>query len=112
MCIPGVPYSEPAFSSVDPIDCTTDLKAQEVIGLAYLITTAQYLKVIESEGGGIAYADVELDAEPITDDDENTTGSRFKVRTLQGTLKRIPAARPSPRYMVCAMIVLELLNEL
>lgn len=100
MSVPGLPYSEPAFSSIEPLDSTTDLKAPEVTGVAYRITKNQYKKVIGSEGGGIAYLDIAINAVPVSGTDESKTGSPLRVRTLQGVMERTPPGRPSKRYMV------------
>jgi len=65
----GTPYHEPAFASIRPIDIGEE-KARDVEGVAYLITPRQYDAVIGLEGGGMAYADIELDAEPVSGEDD------------------------------------------
>lgn len=100
--IPGTPYSEPAYTSIRPIT-GTDFKAREVIGLAYLITAEQYVHLVASEGGGIAYVDIAIPAIPATPKDEGLTGPRFVVRTLGTIMKRDPQASPSQRYMVSVL---------
>jgi hypothetical protein len=99
--IPGTPYSEPAFTSIRPITGTEDPKTtEEVLGVAYLITAEQYVRVVASEGGGIAYADIAVPALPMTNKDQEIVGEKFVVRTLATVLRRVPEARPSARYMV------------
>lgn len=98
--IPGTPYSEPAYTSIRPITDVDDEKTREVIGLAYLITAEQYVHLVASEGGGIAYADIAAPAIPATESDELITGSEFVVRTLGTILRRVPSSSPSARYMV------------
>ena len=102
MSIPGVPYSEPAFSSLRKAVAGDDEADQipDVIGVAYLVTPAQYSKIKASEGGGSAYADVALTAKPLTKDDMTQFGMQNEVRTLVGLMRRNPCARPSERYMV------------
>ena len=100
MEIPGTPYSEPSFSSIRPRGCASDLSQVEVIGLAYLITQVQYHKVIASEGGGIAYNDISLRANPVYAEDEAKTGHSIQVRTLGTAMSRRPCGLPSTRYMV------------
>lgn len=100
MEIPGLPYSEPAFSSIRPVNETTELGLPNVIGVAYLITPEQYKRVIASEGGGIAYDDILVNARPVGDKDAIKMGHRPQVRTLGTAMKRCPPARPSQRYMV------------
>ncbi|KAF1362623.1 hypothetical protein EJ07DRAFT_152884 [Lizonia empirigonia] len=96
--IPGTPYSEPAYTSIRPIT-GMDVKAREVVGLAYLITADQYTHLVASEGGGIAYVDIAIPAVPATPEDESLTGPQFVVRTLGTVMRRIPQASPSERYM-------------
>lgn len=102
MEIPGLPYSEPAFSSIRPSEDATDSTVPDVIGVAYLISPDQYRRVIASEGGGIAYSDISVEAVPLTDEDAARTGPGPLVRTLGTILARHPPARPSERYMVRA----------
>ncbi|KAL9084058.1 MAG: hypothetical protein Q9165_008259 [Trypethelium subeluteriae] len=77
----------------------SDRKPPDILGVAYRITRAQYTKVIASEGGGIAYKDVELQAVPVEDKDRAKTGDELTVRTLVAKLERSPWPRPSQRYM-------------
>lgn len=100
MDIPGVPYSEPAFSSIRPVNTLTDQALSGVIGVAYLITDLQYKRVIASEGGGIAYDDISVDAKPVAHEDAVRTGPQPQVRTLGTAMIRHPPALPSKRYMV------------
>ncbi|KAH7303240.1 hypothetical protein B0I35DRAFT_455322 [Stachybotrys elegans] len=83
----GVPYSEPAFASITP----AAEKSVQLVGIAYQLTPDMYRKVLASEGGGVAYAEIEVWAERIT------AGDKFPVRTLRTVLRR--EARPSARYM-------------
>ena len=101
MEIPGVPYSEPAFSSIRPTDDTATIRIPEVLGVAYLITSEQYTKVIASEGGGIAYSELSFSARPLALEDEMKLGPQPIVKTLGTALRRCPPALPSQRYMVC-----------
>jgi hypothetical protein len=122
--IPGMPYSEPTFTSLLPreeVPTATEARERsgkatalassdskvlgeahlpDAVGVAYLITAAQYVRVIGSEGGGIAYADIAVPAEPIADTDAECTGGNITVRTLASVLRRTPWPLPSKRYMV------------
>jgi gliotoxin/aspirochlorine biosynthesis gamma-glutamylcyclotransferase len=72
----------------------------DVLGVAYLITADQYTHVIASEGGGIAYSDIELSARPVSEaDSELVGGDSVCVRTLGAILHREPWPLPSKRYM-------------
>ncbi|KAF1998232.1 hypothetical protein P154DRAFT_260091 [Amniculicola lignicola CBS 123094] len=95
MEIPGLPYSEPSFSSIrrrmqDDLEV---LHTPDVSGVAYLITAKQYQHVVASEGGGIAYCDIEAVGTRIDD------GSSVRLRTLGSAMNRSPCPRPSERYM-------------
>lgn len=101
MEIPGMPYSEPAFSSIVPgCDAAAEKGlAFDVMGVAYLITRAQYQQVIASEGGGIAYRDVRLEGAPVSAADRQKIGDRVWLRTLVSAMVRRPPPNPSARYM-------------
>jgi hypothetical protein len=102
MDVAGLPYQEPAFASIQPAPKEEKPSKRSVIGLAYLVTQSQYRSIIGSEGGGIAYSEISVDAEPLTEKDATLTGPRVVVQTLGTALVRCPAGRPSERYMVCA----------
>ncbi|KAI6086514.1 hypothetical protein F4821DRAFT_238415 [Hypoxylon rubiginosum] len=101
MEIPGMPYSEPSFSSIAPRRDTDAEKgiSFDVIGVAYLITQEQYRRVISSEGGGIAYRDICLVGEPVDEDDRAKVGYQIMLRTLGTAMLRHPPPVPSQRYM-------------
>lgn len=82
---------------------SSDTEIPDVLGIAYLITADQYVKVLGSEGGGIAYEDIEVDATPVGEKDREQTGERLKVRTLGAAIERHPPPRPSKRYMVSSL---------
>ncbi|KAI0401929.1 hypothetical protein F4802DRAFT_578331 [Xylaria palmicola] len=92
----GFPYSEPSFGSISPAagEKTTQ---QQVIGTAYELTPAMYAKVLASEGGGIAYAEVEVRAEALSAAETESSGATMATRTLVTVMRR--EARPSTRYM-------------
>ncbi|KAJ8069769.1 hypothetical protein OCU04_000187 [Sclerotinia nivalis] len=111
--IPGIPYSEPSFTSIIPRvkELVADYplngsrgkrrSTPNVLGVAYLITQEQYIHMLASEGGGIMYTDIELDAVPLTAKDREATGPMLKVRTLVVVpmMERVPWPLPSERYM-------------
>lgn len=102
MSIPGLPYREPAFASIEPINATTTTEKKRFVeGVAYLVTRAQYAKIIASEGGDIAYAQAKLQARVFTKEDEEITGGKnFYVLTLTNAIFKSPPGKPSSRYMV------------
>lgn len=103
MEIPGLPYSEPAFSSIkfrEPARAE-NANGPDVVGVAYLITAEQYRHVIASEGGGTAYADIEVAGDGISAEDQKKIGKRRCMRTLgSSAMTRSPAPAPSARYLV------------
>jgi hypothetical protein len=103
MEIPGLPYSEPAFSSLKPRDAAIGgrVRSPEAIGVAYLITAEQYRHVIASEGGGTAYADIEIIGEGVSAEDRKKVENGAVMRTLgSSTMTRAPSPAPSLRYLV------------
>ena len=106
MSIPGLPFREPAFASLEPI-CTAAVeeKGLEVEGVAYLISRAQYIKIIASEGGGVAYREATFFAERSRKKGEvEIYGDRIMVRTLINAIFTTAPGRPSVRYMVFSSI--------
>ena len=100
----GVPYSEPAMASInassgrhgspDPVS-----NGLPVHGVALLVSHADYVRLLVSEGAGTAYEETELEAIPIPRRDEETSRT-ILVRTL---IARYPfrldqPPRPSVRY--------------
>jgi hypothetical protein len=95
----GFPYSEPAFASVSSIHLSGNEKSVQLIGTAYLLTRDMYSRVLASEGGGIAYAEIELRAEEVAEKDVEKRSGLITTRSLVTVLER--KAKPSLRYMVC-----------
>ncbi|KAI3326344.1 hypothetical protein HD806DRAFT_532990 [Xylariaceae sp. AK1471] len=94
----GVPYSEPSYGSMSPIGHYRN--AVQLIGTAYQLTPEMYAKVLSSEGGGIAYAEVEVRAQIMPCDKEKQStneANTIAVRSLVTVMRR--EARPSIRYM-------------
>jgi hypothetical protein len=114
--IPGMPYSEPAFTSILPREGGTGVGSSvgcsywfsekqqglvpDVLGVAYLITQEQHIQVLASEGGGIAYDDIEVLGVPVGIEDTDITGPSVTLRTLGAAMQRNLFPKPSLRYMV------------
>lgn len=140
MSAAGLPYREPSFASIHRINRDID-KSDKVYkehfcsdmelecdwttlwGTAYLLSSDQYTRVIASEGGGIAYREVEVLVESIGGHTSGQTAhigdkasssssaaGTWTARTLLATLPRYPAPRPSHRYMVRSLLFLAHLN--
>lgn len=101
--IPGMPYSEPSFYSIRQRDesQTEDELVPDVVGVAYLITMAQYHEVIASEGGQIAYREVRVQGRLLDTPEKEGIRSDIPVRSLGSTrMTRKPPPYPSERYKV------------
>lgn len=100
----GVPYSEPSFASILPAHAAGLEKSVQLIGIAYKLTPEMYKTVLSSEGGGIAYAEIEVRAHVLHEFLAHDTRSyeagdgTMATRSLITVLRR--EARPSARYMV------------
>ncbi len=95
----GVPYSEPSYGSISPMQHEKD--GVQLMGVAYQLTPEKYTKVLSSEGGGIAYAEIEVRAKMmdiVQDDHPSSHDGTIAVRSLTTVMRR--EARPSIRYMV------------
>ena len=101
--VPTSPVWEPARMSKSPKKGAASALAAappDVLGVAYLVTAAQYVRVLASEGGGTAYEDICLAAVPVGPADRELTGSdSVDVHTLGSAMVREPWPRPSRRYM-------------
>ncbi|KAK5636795.1 hypothetical protein RRF57_012507 [Xylaria bambusicola] len=103
----GVPYREPSYANIRPLSERTESKETTVLGTAYLVTPSQYLDIIKSEGGGIAYTEISVQVTPLETNTKleadslhgATTEDLKEARTLVSLLTRLPAPCPSQRYM-------------
>ena len=124
--IPGMPYIEPAYASIRPrrhrriclpasesmallLNQEKDLKRYEdgvvVEGCAYLITPDQWIKVIASEGGGIAYNDVDVTAHILHSTSLRRKGEVIQAKSLGTVFRREPWGWFSERYLVSSSSV-------
>ncbi|BFZ56897.1 hypothetical protein PYCC9005_003947 [Savitreella phatthalungensis] len=99
--IAGLPYREPGFGSIRPLD-TEDAQDPAVInqpdlqGVAYLVTEPDYQHIIATEGGAgneSGYAQIQLDAHSMDNQVET-----LRVWTLQAKRPR-RRCQPSERYV-------------
>lgn len=108
----GMPFSEPSMASIAPkSQVTTDTvlrlgppaELPPIHGIAYLITRADYVALVKSEGGGSAYREIAIEADVLRHDDAaagHSIGSTLTVYTLEAKYPFRPNATPSQRYMV------------
>ncbi|CAD6564763.1 MAG: hypothetical protein ASARMPREDX12_004426 [Alectoria sarmentosa] len=110
----GVPYSEPAMASITRKEeflrsdqGKADHHLPPVHGVAYLISHADYLRLLVSEGAGTAYEEVDLEAVPIqnTEEGEGDKGEEpIKVLKVHALIAKYPfrqnfSPRPATRYL-------------
>jgi hypothetical protein len=107
----GIPYAEPSFASVAPFapDKKTTIRLGDspvrrdvppVQGLAYLLNPNDYRQLVISEGGGVAYDEVEVHASILDEDGKPHPSNILIARTLQAKYPWRPNGAPSARYLV------------
>ena len=103
----GVPYSEPAMASIAPVESLpsdqTKILPPPVHGVAYLVSHADYVRLLISEGAGTAYEEIELQAQLL--DRSKDVETEARVITVKTLVARYPfrqsaPPRPSARYLV------------
>ncbi|KAI1182817.1 hypothetical protein F5B17DRAFT_443929 [Nemania serpens] len=99
----GLPYREPSFASIRPLNLNAYPKEIELLGTAYLVSPEQYARIIASEGGGIAYREAQVEVKTFLHNAEklnyDATEEVLVARTLITMLPRRPDPRPSERYL-------------
>jgi hypothetical protein len=107
----GFPYSEPAFASISRRATTpagtvfcpdTSTAVPSVHGVAYLISLEDYRNLVVSEGGGVAYDEIEVEATVVRQCNGSSPqpGERLTVHTLEARYPLRPNGAPSQRYLV------------
>ncbi|KAJ5509895.1 hypothetical protein LT330_007210 [Penicillium expansum] len=107
----GIPYAEPSFASIAAFvsEKVTILQTASPAGwtvvpaahgVAYLLTPADYRQLVISEGGGVAYDEIEVDAEVLHVDEGGHEPTRLVARSLQAKYPWEPNGAPSARYLV------------
>lgn len=96
----GLAYSEPSMASIaqyqvsannDTDGCKTP---PDVHGVAFCITRSDFKRLIASEGGGVAYREIEVEGTSLEADDVV-----IPMHTLIAKYPRRPNAAPSGRYL-------------
>lgn len=97
----GVPYGEPAMASIADIRSnppavatTVEPPSLAVHGVAYYLSSEDYLRLVISEGVGIAYRETNVEAYRLDN------GQLIIARTLVARYPFRPNAAPSVRYLV------------
>ena len=106
--IPGLPYVEPGFGSIRKLEKDDDAivrRAPDLQGIAYLVTPADYRRIIATEGGSDSqrgYAQIEITGRVLGRDAkgaaETPIPKEISVWTLQARRPRRKCL-PSDRYM-------------
>ena len=97
----GIPYAEPSFASISPYLHSEEKKERTVPavhGMAYLLTQADYHRLILSEGSGVGYDEIQVEAFLLSDQSEQKNA--IHVHTLKAKYPFRPNRAPSLRYMV------------
>jgi len=96
--LPGLPYQEPAFSSIR--GRFSEEEDPDVIGIAYLLTGEEYERLWQSEGGRDGgYIEIDLDVKQLADL-TNNNAETIKCKSLSTkTPRENPHPLPSARYM-------------
>lgn len=97
----GLPYSEPSMASIARYHKREEeSKVPDVCGVAYLLTSEDYKRLVGSEGGGVAYDEIEVEADS-WHRGNGVSIERIRMRTLVAKFPWRPNASPSKRYLVC-----------
>ncbi|EHY54824.1 Gamma-glutamyl cyclotransferase gliK [Exophiala dermatitidis] len=98
----GIPCAEPAFASIatyqDIEETQQHTQVPPVHGVAYLLTRDDYRRLVLSEGSGVGYDEIQVEAFPIANTDY-TPGKGIMVHTLKAKYPFRPNRAPSVRYM-------------
>ena len=107
----GMPYTEPAMASIAKVSglaCeeadSDSSKPPAVHGVAYLLPSADYSRLIAAEGAGTAYEEIEIEGFVLQEAGEKGSKNRrtIRARTLTAKYPFRPNASPSTRYLVSA----------
>jgi len=91
--VAGVPYLEPAFSSISPYT-DTGVK-RDVVTVAYLLSRSDYARLVESEGGEASYRQIQVTGTTLDEKEESIVGWTLQTKNPRLT----PSPMPSIRYI-------------
>jgi hypothetical protein len=109
----GIPYSEPCYASIEkfcnegggklqlthPKGC---LNVPPLCGIAHLLSPADFHRLLVTEGSGVVYEIIQLEAFALTGTKQR--GRRLTAYTLKAKWPQRPSGTPSARYLVCSGI--------
>jgi hypothetical protein len=111
MTTKGIPYAEPSFASVAAF--TPNTTSMLTTGFSNKHTPVQPAhgisfshqpinrQLVFSEGGGVAYNEIEVEAKVIRTEGEEDTPTPLVARTLQAKSPWTPNGAPSAQSFVC-----------
>ncbi|KAL7811114.1 hypothetical protein V8C26DRAFT_437622 [Trichoderma gracile] len=105
----GIPYSEPCYASIEELPNGGTGKLQLVhgdqqmpvpslCGLAHLLSTVEFHRLLVTEGSGVVYDIVKVQAYTI-DESHRISSEPFDVYTLKAKWPLRPNGTPSARYV-------------
>ncbi|KAL6895116.1 hypothetical protein GGI43DRAFT_429214 [Trichoderma evansii] len=105
----GIPYSEPCYASIEEfpsgengniqlIHAGIEDRVPSLCGVAHLLSAAEFHQLLVTEGSGVVYDIVKLQAYQIAKDNEVSRES-FPVYALKSKWPLRPNGTPSARYM-------------
>jgi len=106
----GIPYSEPCYASIEQLPDGGKGKLQlqhhkecfdvpPLCGVAHLLTSADFHRLLITEGSGVVYDLIELEAYELNEK-RGATGVKLTVYTLKAKWPQRPNSTPSARYLV------------
>jgi hypothetical protein len=123
----GVPYAEPSFASVAEFSDAivkkeknlylhlglTAIPVPPVHGVAYLLSAQDYHRLVVTEGGGVAYDEISLEAIIL---ERGAAGLQpnaqtIVARTLKAKYPWHPNGSPSARYLVRCTVSIYIVHE-
>ncbi|KAK4068257.1 uncharacterized protein Triagg1_7500 [Trichoderma aggressivum f. europaeum] len=105
----GIPYSEPCYASIEEfpnggtgkrqlLHGDTQIPVPSLCGIAHLLTAVEFHQLLVTEGSGVVYDIVKLQAYQL-DEAHNVSGDSFAVYTLKAKWPLRPNGTPSARYV-------------
>lgn len=105
----GIPYTEPSFASIALLPSSSEKSSiPPVHGVLYQLRREDYLQLVRSEGSGVGYDEISVEAyilEVQSDGVSRTTQKPVMAQTLKAKYPWRPNRGPSERYMVCDVYV-------
>lgn len=116
----GIPYSEPCYASIEefPDGGSGNLQLSHgnncfevpsLCGLAHLLTPSDFHRLLVTEGSGVVYDIIEVQAYEL-DESRRTTDEPLTAYTLKARWPQRPNGTPSARYVVRSQQIKALAN--